>query len=393
MAKVGDVRPGTEVCHLAEDAVADVGEVADVRPGHDDAVLDLHRVADVDVRPEVGVAADVGVRPDRRRLAYVCGAVDDDTGLDGRAGFDHHGSSEGGVVADVALDVGVEVGEFPLVRFEELPRAADVEPPVERDGSDVVLVTDGGEDVREFELAAFAGVDVQERLGLGGEDVGTGVDQVRWRVRGFLDDARDAVAVEFEDAVLARVVDAVRADCWPRVVEPSKRGGVVERVAVQDDERRVVERGARGADGVRGAALLGLLDVRHRDVPVGVAEVRLDGLGLVANDEHQTGGTGLDGRVEGVGDDRLAGDREHRLGSAVGEGPHPGSLPRREHDSLHTYASTRRELAVTGPSASSFAIGAVSKRGREDVHGSRGRRVRLRSDCHVRGMLRYGSRI
>ena len=83
---------------------------------------------------------------------------------------------------------------------------------------------------------------------------------------------------------------------------------VVERVAVQHDERVRIQVRDRAPDGVAGAALFGLVDDGDRHVGGVVVEVGLDGLGFVPDDEDDPGRAGGRRRVDGVSDQRASRD-------------------------------------------------------------------------------------
>jgi hypothetical protein len=78
----------TEIDMLPEDGVADVGEVADVGVGKDQAVFNFHRLADVAVIAYAGISTDVAVWADFTIRANDDIPLDEDAGENTRAWAD-----------------------------------------------------------------------------------------------------------------------------------------------------------------------------------------------------------------------------------------------------------------------------------------------------------------
>ena len=94
------------------------------------------------------------------------------------------------------MEATVEFAESPLVGFEQFPRVADVEPPVEFDTAEAVLGDEAVDDSGEFELPAVGFGHVQQVTGPLGEGVRTCVRERRRRTGRLLDDARYNPSVE-----------------------------------------------------------------------------------------------------------------------------------------------------------------------------------------------------
>ena len=75
------------------------------------------------------------------------------------------------------------------------------------------------------------------------------------------------------DAVVRGVFTPGGADRWARVVQRHQRLDVAGSVAVEYDERRVVEFGRGGTDGISRPALFGLFGVDDINAGVAVADV------------------------------------------------------------------------------------------------------------------------
>ena len=106
LAVVPEIRgggAGAEVDFFAQHGVTDVGKVADVGVGKDQAVLDLDRLADVAAFTDGGAAAQVAVRADLGVGSDDDVSFDEDARQDARTGaemddaLDHGGGVDGAV--------------------------------------------------------------------------------------------------------------------------------------------------------------------------------------------------------------------------------------------------------------------------------------------------------
>jgi xanthine/CO dehydrogenase XdhC/CoxF family maturation factor len=110
---------------------------------------------------------------------------------------------------------------------------------------------------------------------------------------------------------------------------------VAQRVA-GDDEKRLVELGAREPDGAcrpQRRLLDGILDPQPERLAV--AEVAADRLRQECNGDDDVAEPVLAQQLEDVLHARLADDGDHRLRLVGGQRPQPRSLPAGHHDGLH----------------------------------------------------------
>ena len=109
-----------------------------------------------------------------------------------------------------------------------------------------------------------------------------------------------------------------------------------EDVAVGQQERVVADEALGQFRRLAGAVLHLLPRVADREAKRrAVTEMLLDDLGFPAGDEAELAHALRGNAADDVLEDRLALDRQHRLGQLVGERAHSGAFPGGEDDSLH----------------------------------------------------------
>src|SRR5207249_4127674 len=114
----------------------------------------------------------------------------------------------------------------------------------------------------------------------------------------------------------------------------------VDQVAPVEDEEMAGDLRPRLEDAVCGPELL----VLHRVLDSGaerlpLLEVAHDPLAAVPDDQADVVDPLVDERPDDVLEDRAVPDGDHHLRLGGGEGPHPGSFPRRENRCLHSARS------------------------------------------------------
>src|SRR6266571_4797353 len=343
--EVRHLRARAEVAALTEDAVPDVVLVRHVCGRHENRILDFAGAADLRVRPDRRRRTDVAVRPDLGSRA------DDRRALDVRAFayprvlLDRDLPHQGRARVDVAAVRPLERREEGRIRAEEVPRPADVDPIAgDPESEDVLGPHQRPDRVRDLVLAPRRPrrlVDQREDVLV--EDVDARVDQVRFRQTRLLLEAHDLAVVHLDDAErpgIGNLREGHHGAPDRAMVRDHRR----ERVARHDDipvhaEERTVDVISHSTDRVRRSEPLLLL--------------------LICNRKAQG--------LEGMAQERLARHRQKRLGKIGREGTHPSSLAGREDDSLHAAAPFALDRTVE---YISFALASSRDSARTRIFGS-----------------------
>jgi hypothetical protein len=181
------------------------------------------------------------------------------------------------------------------------------------------------------------------------EGVHAAVDEPEVVVLGLLDDIDD-VAVLYSDRTVAAGVlsfehgDARVAGLRVGGIDRLDSGRVDETVAVHHQDR-AVDDAACLEERVPATELFRLAHVRNRNATVCRAEVVLNAVPLVADDDDQFLDAGLNQRVEDVFEDRAVRGRQHGLWPVSRQRPEAGPLSSSEDHSridVHTCCRRRR---------------------------------------------------
>ena len=256
-----------------------------------------------------------------------------------KIGLGPHAVADVGRVRDREAE---PTARYVALRLEELLRRSDVEPV--RGRLHRVEPARRLEHAREglaLDRHVEPGRDRVHELGL--EHVGPRVDPVGRRLPGrrLLDERDDfAVGARRHDAEGGRVADLGQRDRRGRITRRVERH---ERVEVEvgehvpvAHEHPLVDALGREPDAAGGAERLVLDDEAELDVPQAVVrEVLLEGLGQVAERQHDLVDAVRAEPRQLPFEERDVGDREQRLRGREGQGAEAGALPPDEDDRLH----------------------------------------------------------
>lgn len=314
-------------------------DVLDHTVGINDAVLDFHV-------PERGVATDA-------REGADVGVLDDDV-LPEDDGADDLAASHAGRLGDddparearslnLPLDVMFDPFEEQPVGVEQIRGAARVLPPaLDTPTHDLSAALDQALDaVRDLVFAACRGWHTVENLeDLRREAVQASDREIARRNLGLFDKALDLIPFKFGDPEGSRVRhlnqrDERRRAALLKLFDERPSTVLEEVVAEVHAEVVLTDPFARGQDGMPQAELLVLVDQGDRG-PLNLLHRMLDLLaGDVGDNDPDVRDARAHQRVNGVVDDRLASDAQHRFGTGERQWTEASAQTGSRNDGFH----------------------------------------------------------
>ncbi len=217
------------------------------------------------------------------------------------------------------------------VRLQQRLRLAAVVPALDRKRRELLSTIDHHlQCIGQLILATCAAVVVDDICQTVGEQRGI-LDkiepddrQVRFGHFGLLDKLLDELPVHLHDTEAARILDGLDAERRVLACKHGPQVDIEDRVAENDQKRSLAERLARQIDGVPKALAHRLLDERDVEAVVG-ADIFLDQLAVVANDDRCRCHSLLEQFVEDMTEYRLAGNVQQDLRKSMRMWSQPGT--------------------------------------------------------------------